>query len=457
MQRIRQSRRTCQRLRQRCGFTTPAVAVALLVFMMGLALILDRIWLETAQLELKTASEAAALAAAKDLASDNLLRPNAAVDLRLNNALQSAGWIAGNNVVAGSPLELNLESDGDVRFGNLVNEANRIRFEESTDHPTTVVITGARTRSNNNPVGLFVAGVTGIPFADVVARAEATIDNFLIGLRAFDGTPIPALPIAIWRQDSTGQRSDTWNNSIETKRGADAWSFDPETRTVVAVADGIPEITLHGMRTGGNANTANVQLMNLGTGLVDREVIRQFDAGISVDDLKDYDGQLWVGNGASFAVTASPELHVSEYAGFQRMIGECRICFLYADASPQRQKPLVTSTCVDIVAIRVMAVTSRPDGSCDITVQPTVITTRTAVLASECASGPTTNALRAIDAVEDGSVGDTAVPVSNSNVDGSSSASTGTYSISNVGMNPVTGYADSVKPNRYLYKMRLTH
>ncbi len=211
------------------------------------------------------------------------------------------------------------------------------------------------------------------------------------------------------------------------------------------------------MRTGGNANTANVQLIDLGTGLVDREVTRQFEGGISADDLKDYAGQLWVGNGATFVVTASPELHVSDYAGFQRMIGECRICFLYADASPQRQTSLVTSTCVDIVAIRVMAVTSHPDGSCDITVQPTVLTTRTAVLASECASGQTTNALRGIEANQDDPVGDTVAPVSNPNRNGSSSADAGSWSISNVGMKPVTGYVDSVKPNRYLYKMRLTH
>ncbi len=44
---------------RRRGFTTPAVAIALLVVMAGLALVLDRLWLDTADLELTTAAEAA--------------------------------------------------------------------------------------------------------------------------------------------------------------------------------------------------------------------------------------------------------------------------------------------------------------------------------------------------------------------------------------------------------------
>ena len=60
------------------------------------------------------------------------------------------------------------------------------------------------------------------------------------------------------------------------------------------------------------------------------------------------------------------------------MIGERRICFLYSITSPQRQPPVVTATCPEIVSLRVMAVNGYSDGSCDVVVQPTVLTTRTA-------------------------------------------------------------------------------
>ena len=70
----------------------------------------------------------------------------------------------------------------------------------------------------------------------------------------------------------------------------------------------------------------------------------------------------------------------------QQLIGERRVCFLYSNAAPQRQSPLANSTCTDLVTVRVMAVTSNSDGSCDVTIQPSVLTTRTVVLASENAT-----------------------------------------------------------------------
>src|SRR5262245_51018624 len=86
----------------RRGFTTPAVAIALLIAMCGLALILDRLWLDAADLELTTAAEAAALGAASALANDDLLRINADPELRQDDARNAAAWIASQNTVAGS-------------------------------------------------------------------------------------------------------------------------------------------------------------------------------------------------------------------------------------------------------------------------------------------------------------------------------------------------------------------
>ena len=170
MQRIRRPVRIPLQTPRRRGLTTPAVAIALLVIMMGLALIVDRIWLETAKLELRTAAEAAALAAAAELASDGMLQANMTVDLLMSNARQSAAWIAEQNYVGGIPVNLNIEPEGDIRFGFLYQDTMGIRFQESTVNPTTVVVTALRTRANNNPIALFIAGATGLPFGDVAAR-----------------------------------------------------------------------------------------------------------------------------------------------------------------------------------------------------------------------------------------------------------------------------------------------
>jgi len=419
---------------RRQGLTTPAVAIALLVIMMGLALIIDRIWLETARLELRTAAESSALAAAGELASDDLLRLNVPSDLRVNNARQLGSWIASQNYVCGTAVTLNTEPEGDIRLGRLIQAPQGILFEETEDNPTTVVVTGTRTRANNNPVALFIAGATKLPFGDVVARAEATVNNDLVGFRPLDGCPIPALPIAILESDPTQQRSDTWNNLIEARKGADNYSFDPQSHEVVSGGDGIPEIVVQSLRTGGKTTDPNTLLLDLGTNIADVGVQRQFTSGLTADDLKEFDGELWIGQGLSVEFSATPQFDGNQTTSFQDLIGERRICFLYSTTAPQRQPPMVTATCQTVVAVRIMAVNARSDGSCDVTLQPTVMTTRTALLASENQS-PSTN------------------PHS-SDVPGPSDTFTNSLQDSLSGQ-PATTLTNAT-PNQYIYKLRLT-
>ena len=61
-------RRNCRRHEKRGGYTTAAIAFALLVAMAGFALLIDRMWLDAADMELTVAAESAALAAAAELA-----------------------------------------------------------------------------------------------------------------------------------------------------------------------------------------------------------------------------------------------------------------------------------------------------------------------------------------------------------------------------------------------------
>lgn len=427
MHQIRQTERATQRTPRRDGFTTPAVAVAMLVFMLGLALILDRLWLETAQFELMTAAESSALAAARELASDDLLLANSAVELRMNNARQTAAWIASQNLVAGSPVDLNIEQDNDVRFGNLVQDSVGVRFEESDQNPTAVVVTAHRTRSGNNPVGLFVAGLTGVPYGDVAARVEASISNDVIGLRPIQGTPIPALPLAIWQKDPAGERSDTWDVAIESRKGLDEYTFDPETHAVVRGSDGIPELRLHSLRLGGDPSDTNLQILDIGNSLNAETVSRQIESGLITDDLEAFNNSLFIGQGNTLDFKSSPKMESGEQPEFQNLVGQCRICFLYSSTVPQRQQPLSTATCTQIVAIRIMSVNGYSDGACDFVVQPTVITTRTALLASEF------------------------------NEPQSANGTSFTNSLANNLMNSAsTAYLNNVMPNPYVYKLRLT-
>ena len=406
--------------------------------MLGLALIIDRTWLETAKLELRTAAEAAALAAGVELANDVQLIPNITVDFRLNNARRAAESIASQNFVGGVPVTLNTDAEGDIRFGNLVQEPQGIQFVESEANPNTVVVTALRTRSNNNPVALFLSGIIGLPFGDVAVRVEASINNDVIGLRPIVGSPVPALPLAVWEIDPTGIRTDTWDNMVSAKKGADQYTFDPETHSVIAGPDGIPEMVIHSLGNGVSSTTPNVQLLDLGTQLRDSEMARQFQSGVTVTDLQYLGGEVLVGQGTTAIFNSSPQFTAAQFNSFRDLIGEPRICFLYSTASTQPQSPNSTTTCTQVVSIRVMSVITQSDGSCLVTIQPTVMTSRTVMLASEPTPAATgTDSLTNMFATK----------VSNSF----------TYDAATSMANSQSTTVTNAIPNQYLYKLRLTH
>ena len=361
------------------------VAVAMIVVMSGMALILDRLWLDAADLELTAAAESAALAAGRELANDDLLRlaPNHAE--RLQAARDAAAWVASENRVAGHPVELNAEPQGDVRLGRLILDEHekQVRFDESDDNPTTVVVTAQRSRKSNNPIGLFIAGLTGIPFGDVASRVEASIDNRIIGVRPFEGAPVPALPLAIWMTDPTGKYTDTWEHQIEARHGRDDFTYEPRSGQVFSGADGIPEIMLKTQGHTNNSqqsNQSNLLVLDIGTGLKNESLARQFASGWTSDDLADFDGELRVSTGNPELLAANPDLTHADREALDNLIGEPRICLLYSEAEAKGQTRQWQATCVRLVAIRVLSIRDGNNGSCELIAQPCVFATRTALL-----------------------------------------------------------------------------
>lgn len=391
-------------------------------------MILDRLWLDAADLELTTAAEAAALAAASNLASDDLLKLNPDSELRLELARTAAAYIAGQNLVAGSPVVLDTTPLGDVRLGQLVldDALGMVRFAEATDNPTTAVVTATRTRQTSNPVGLFVAGLTNIPFGDVTTRVEATVDNRISGVRALEGAPVPALPLAIWWKDPAGLRSDTWDVQIEARRGADNYGFDPVGRQVYSGADGIPEIVLRSQARGQQLTQTNVTVVDVGTRLNDQELARQFLTGWTIDDMGDFDGEFRLPQGGLVTLQASAELRSADRDALQSLIGEPRICLLYSGLTPNGTLPVGQAACIRMVSIRVLAVNDLDSGACEVVAQPCIVKTRTAIV-------------------------DDMIPYYTNSAAGTPAPLAEDNSASNLMSRT------AVLPNPYIYKLRLTH
>jgi hypothetical protein len=368
-------RPTHLRSSSRRGFTTPLVAGTLLVAMMGLALVLDRLWLESARVELTTTAEAAALAAAGQLATDERLtgwRPSREA---LEPAAQAAVDIALQNRVAGQPVVLDPETD--IRFGNRVRneETGETPFLESTNSPTQVLITAHRTRFRGNPVALFLEDLTRQPTGDVIVEAGAGLNNHIVGVRPFAGAPVPALPLAIWQRDPTSKRTDTWDYCIEQRRGRDEFAWDERSHTVVRGADDIPELTLKTIRRGIRSLDGNAFVLDIGTGFLSDPLARQFEHGWNETDLEDFGGELRL----PLTTRGLPQLSGDDRNGLDEQTGVPRIVALYSTARYTGRGPDCDVRCERLVAIRILQVTDQPDGSCHIVVQPTVLTTRTAL------------------------------------------------------------------------------
>jgi len=366
----------------RRGVITPLAAIVLLVVMTGIALIVNRLWLDAASLEVTTCVETAALAAGHELVSDELLKEKPDYHLLMERAETSANQALKLNTVAGQRIGINLSKGDNLHFGKLVpDEETGLRKFLQTDHePQSIQIKTHNSSRLANPVADFMSDLTHTDLGRTSAQIEATLDNHVQGVRPFENVPVPAYPLAILKIDPTGKHTETWELQINQKRGRDEYRFDPETKTVSRGSDGIPEIILTGKPRRGEITDANMQLLDFGSDFKSEAVVRQIRSGLTRKDLKHFQGELLF-NGHPLPIHCSPDIENAEQDAFQAMIGQCRICFLYDQVTASSQKYDGTAECKNLVAGRIMAVQRTDNQTTRIILQPAVMTTRTAILA----------------------------------------------------------------------------
>jgi len=378
----------------RSGFLAPAVVLALTAVLLMLALVIDRLWLQNASVEMDAAVESAALAACRTLVTDDHLRTNHFQFENLRQrARQQAAHSAAQNRIAGRKLRLHTDG-GSVRLGRLVNDPQTgrtgpRRFLATAHRPTAVVVTARRSRENGNPVALFLRELSGVPSGDVSRRVMATVDNHVVGIRPLPGTPAPLWPFAIRESphNAAGDngQTQTWNTHIDQRAGVDRFTYDETIREVRFEPDGIPEIILRSPVTDHQLNeptAGNVRLLEIGNGFRRDHLHRQLAHGVSASDVAAYSGELRIDTGP-VSFTTYDEIPAEFHSQFQKLIGQCRMVWLYSEessaGSPQ-DDGVSRVTCRRLVAGRVMSLRCSR-GRCEIVFQPGTMTTRTAVLA----------------------------------------------------------------------------
>lgn len=356
----------------------------LVVVMGGVALVLDRLWLDMAVSEAQSVADVAALAAARQLANDDDLRSAPPEDaVRIAAAKVAAVNVAAMNRVAGKPFEL-LPEAGDLQFGvNVqVEETGEVKFIETIHRARAVRAVAQRTQVRGNPVALLIRGLTHLPGGDVLASAEATIDNHIVGFQTVGGARVPMIPLAILANDPTGLRQDTWQIQIEQRRGSDNFNFDSTTGKIQPGPDGIPEITLLPANQDNDPNSTNMGFFDV-HGEVDRFPLpEQIRLGWSPADLERRDGR--------FLFIKGPEVFLAQSAitnptadALNAILGECRGAMLYQNMPTTGDRSQLRIQSAGLVAGRVVAVQVTDAGKYQIVFQPGVLASRSAVRPSD--------------------------------------------------------------------------
>lgn len=392
---------TSQAVRRK-GVITPLAAIVMLIAMASIALIVNRLWLDAASLEVTTCIETAALAAGQELASDELLKEEPDYQILMDRAEKKANGALVLNTIAGQRMGIELTKDNNLFFGKSVPVADTgsNKFLQTKNQPTSVQIKTHHSNQLNNPVAEFMSDITATDLGSTNAQIEASVDNRVIGLRPFDNISVPAFPLAILKNDPTGKHTETWEIQIDQKKGKDEYQFHPDTHTVTRGSDGIPEIRLTGKPRRGDITDANMQILDFDSRLDSEAVVRQILSGLSEEDLKDYHGELLF-DSEPIQIKCSPNIENDEQDAFQKMIGQCRICFLYDQVEPTTRSFNGIADCTDMIAGRVMSVNRLDNQTCEIILQPGVLTSRAAILEESTVSESETNSVQKATTAKD--------------------------------------------------------
>lgn len=387
---------------KRKGAMWPLMLGMLVLLMACLALVVDSALLWQARQELQVAADASALGAVLELTDDHLLiQREGRMAQVVERSMRIARDLAAKHHVLGQPLELSIDdvSQMDVVAGFFDPAVSAMQPASPGDWDSpflnAIEVTGRRTRERGTPVGLFFTRMFQLDSADVGASSTALLDRHIIGFRPTGQLTVPLMPVGVL-SDPRGMDEHSWEAQIDKplsmgSNGLDQYAYNKSTRkwsqvTDGSSGDGLPEFTLR-IPMGKESEETNGCLLQIGR-KDSRTLLRQMETGLSSTDLQAMDGQLVLGwDGLlPFDIAEQPNNRALSQMIDQLEVlassGEGRLWPLYqpGEAADQAQGQSSAGALVrGFIAARVAAVT-QTDDYLEVILQPTVLTTGTAVV-----------------------------------------------------------------------------
>jgi hypothetical protein len=301
-------------------------------------------YLLVARTELQRSADAAALAATWEFAKTG--EP----DLLTQKARSAASRFAALNVVTGDSLTLDRNTanrqEGDIVAGTLEDPSNPEVLDTSDPALYNAVRVRVRkTGDQNGEVPLFFARVFGWKSVATSAEATAVVMRKISGIRmANPDEQLPFLPITL--------EEETWNRVLSGEMTSDNWAWDPDSQTVAAGTDDIPEAMLFPERNDspGNFGTLSIGADSNST----QHLSAQIRDGLSNSDLDYHGGELKLGDDGTLELGGDTGISDAIKDDLTAIIGQPRMMPIYRRVVGQGNTAVYTI--VKFVGIRVMAV-----------------------------------------------------------------------------------------------------
>lgn len=336
--------------RNRKGAIAVLAAILMVVMLAMVAFVVDIGYLVSARAEMQRSADAAALAGAWEMVSDEALSDDY---LSMINyaARQTAAEVAAKNEVIQTHPSMRLFEDIDV--GQLHDPSDR-KEALSFSNPSkfnTVQVRLQYDGTHNKAISFFFAPVLGVDSADLAVTAAATFsDNKTVGFRITENVENCTLtPFAV--------KIDDWL-ALLAGSGDDNWSYDPETGEVSPGQDGIRELKMYPQKEVGNSITPG----NFGTVDVGdpnnsgSDLVRQIRDGVSSEDLSFFEnGELKLNpETGKIMLNGDTGITTSMKTPLAEVVGKPRSICLYESAADQGNT--TDYTIVGFAGIRVLDV-----------------------------------------------------------------------------------------------------
>lgn len=376
----------------RTGILSIWAVIAMLVCLCCVALVANTGYISGLRSESKHCAQAAALAAARTVLTDDILKSDPQlfeIEARYLRAREAAMAVG---AMYGSRADLPTLGDQHVAIGTVVSAEAGTTFLRNSIAPNRVQVVVTNAAEDDFSGQLLFSGLSGLSHAKILSHATVGLENRIVGFRASGNAAVPMIMLAI--PDSTdSSASGFWSSDIEANGGSDRFEWSGRDGVVNRSADRLPEIVISLKSNQRSAGPGQGRWLVLQTG----------------DDLPLFVAESWTsgvrassGNEhamLSFPVSAidlelsNPDIFSIAMA-LQRIVGQPRIFPLYsadptvsdlADGDealdPSTDDQAVTLT--RPVAARIVHVEVLADDELQITLQPCVLSTSTALTSTD--------------------------------------------------------------------------